>query len=398
MSILEKTFAQVLIEFNTYPHKVKAFLADNRLSAAEKNILQAHLNIRDNKNEEVISALLHLSSGTSNFIEAQRLMILGSAFNNLTKFDDAKTNLEKAIALFEKCNATYFVFHASFTLFWIFANLEDIKSMKIEFDRMGSINPQDGKQALKFLRSKFCFFQLSGLEIEAKDVLMKIDQHFFSMNEDDKTRHLIDKFIFFIQINDLLGAKEILESSKKFRKFSLSENYNYMKKMLDHLILNTPLYAYEKDFKGTPMLFDQIKCIQMLEENNIEGAREIWGRLSKSSPELYKEFLVYNGKRSLFSLCLEKHHPQQSFFRLDPQKEYPSKLDALVDHLFKANGPIRAAHLFELVWGEPAEAKEDLIKVSRLVYRAKVDRKIDIEYRKGTYTLKKGSISKVSSF
>lgn len=395
MSVLEKTFAQVLVEFNTDIRKAKAALDDKRLSAVEKLILQNHLKIRDNKNEEVINNLSHLTPSYSNFVEAHRLMILGSAFNNLTQFHEAKQYLEKAVTLFQKHGPPYFSFHASFTLFWIYANLEDLDSMKVELERMELIAPQDDKQNLKFLRSQFCYFQLADKEMKAQEVLDEIDGRFGEMNEDDKIRHLVDKFIFFVQMNNLTEAKDILDQSKKYRKFSLSENYNYMKKMLDHLMLNTALYVYEKDFQCAPILYDQIKCIQYLEEKNILQAKDVWAKLNKCSPGIFKEFLNYAGKRSLFSLCLEKHKLEQ-LPKLHNVKAYPSKLDALVSHLSKATVPLRAAYLFELIWGEPPQDKEDLKKVSRLVYRAKIELALEIEFRKGTYLLKPKSYLKSS--
>lgn len=395
MSVLEKTFAQILVEFNTDIRKAKAALDDKRLSTAEKIILQNHLKIRDNKNEEVINNLIHLTPSSSTFVEAHRLMILGSAFNNLTRFQEARQYLEKAVILFQKHGPPYFSFHASFTLFWIYANLEDLESMKVELNRMELITPQDEKQNLKFLRSKFCYFQLADEEIKARKVLNEIDFRFGEMNEDDKIRHLIDKFIFVVQMNNLPEAKDILEQSKKYRKFSLSENYNYMKKMLDHLMLDTALYVYEKDFQGAPILYDQIKCIQYLEEKNIFQAKDVWAKLNQCSPGIFKEFLNYNGKRSLFSLCLEKHKLDHRP-KLHEAKAYPSKLDALVCHLSQTTVPLRAAHLFELIWGEPPQDKEDLKKVSRLVYRAKIELGLEIEFRKGTYLIRPKSYLKSS--
>ena len=55
-----KTFIRALHTLTHDAKKAKAFLNDKRLSLAEKTILQAHLDLRDCKNDATINALIDL--------------------------------------------------------------------------------------------------------------------------------------------------------------------------------------------------------------------------------------------------------------------------------------------------------------------------------------------------
>jgi hypothetical protein len=169
-----------------------------------------------------------------------------------------------------------------------------------------------------------------------------------------------------------------------------------MKKLLDNYTKNIPIYAYERDFCKVPILFHQISVIQALEEKKMDIAKFHWEHLKTISPSDFQHDFIYSGTKCIFSLCLGKHltlAKNQSELVL---AQGLNKLDALLALLEMAKAPLHAELIFEKIWGRSIESKEDLIKVSRLVYTAKQKKKVDIRYHKGTFELLKIKSKKAS--
>ena len=108
-------------------------------------------------------------------------------------------------------------------------------------------------------------------------------------------------------LEELQQASGVLNELKQFRNYQLSENYNFMKKMLDHLTDGSPLYVYDHLFQNVPVLLHQLKVIQFLEEKNLDQARAHWEKLKSISPQIYGKAFEYHGSTCLFSLGLRMH-------------------------------------------------------------------------------------------
>ena len=142
---------------------------------------------------------------------------------------------------------------------------------------------------------------------------------------------------------------------------------------------------YGDDFKSVPVLYLQLKVIHSFEEKNISNAQGFWNELQALYPEIYLSDFNYTGAKCLFSLCLDKHQVQQKPISPIQKVDDASLLDTLVDILVSTNSPVPKAQLYECLWKEIPEAKEDMQKLTRLISRARSERGIEIKSRKGTY-------------
>ncbi len=109
-------------------------------------------------------------------------------------------------------------------------------------------------------------------------------------------------------------------------------------------------------------------------------------------PEIYKDNFEYQDTQCLFSLCLEKNRVVQKIPSALQDDHF--KLDKLVSLLKDAKAPMAKAHLYEILWGEPPQDKVALQRLTRLVYKARHLKNLDIQTRKGTYFLHTSSKKK----
>lgn len=392
----EKTFYKALLELSSDPDKAKRSLLDKRLTAIEKQIIDGYLKIRNNQNYEVIESMQKNITSDSMFVESQRLLLIGCASNNLSQFAQAEKYLFNAIEILKKMETPYFHFFAYFNLFWIKSNLNETQQMEKILNEMQKIPVANEHQRLRFLRCQFSFYHKTQDFQNATRVLNEIEPIRSSLSESDIISYLIEKFMFYIQMDDFTHCYDILADMKNYRKFHLSENYKFMKKLMDHLTKESPIYAYAQDFDKVPVLHHQIKFIQSLEENKLDDAKTHWASLQTISPSTYKENYNYNGSKCLFSLCLEKHRHQLVIPKKLEIAENLPKIEALISLLSKSNIPLAAGLIFETIWGRTIEDKEDLMKLTRMVSRAKSEKGVDIVFRKGTYQIKKSAAEKAS--
>lgn len=390
----EKTFYKILMEF-TLIEKTKRSLADRRLTKIEKLIIEGHLNIRKNLNQEVLNTFSESSPSELPFVESQRQLLLGSALNNLSRFTEAEKHMLQSLKLLASVEAPYFEFYAHHTLFTIYDNLQQPKMMLKTIEAMKPL-VKSKRQEAQLLICEFCYEQQVGHFDKAELLLEQINTRMSDLVEADIVRQLVNKFIFVVMMRDLKQANAVLIELKQFRNYQLTENYNFMKKMLDHLIDGAPLYVYDHQFQNVPVLLHQLKVIQSLEEKNLDLARSHWEKLKVISPSTYGKAFEYYGSTCLFSLGLEKHatHATSSIEILTPAGE--TKLDQLYSILQMAHAPTHASMIYELLWGEMPEEKEDMKKVSRLISRLKSEKNLTIEFRKGAYTLVKQKAAKAS--
>ena len=392
----EIAFHKLLLDLFLNPKKAKKYHLDKRLTNTEKNVIEGFLKIRDNQNHEAIELLQNTAASDLLFVESQRLYALGMAANNISQYQLAEKTIYASIEILKNLNQHYFHFSSYFALFWIYANLNEPQKMQSVLNKMESIPVVNDYQKRRLLRAQFTYFQKIQDNANALVYMAKLETLRDQFSESDSIYFLVDKFILLIQMEDLSQAYTVLEDMKNFRKYQLTENYKFMKKLLDHLTKNDPIYAYDKDFEQVPFLLHQIKVIQYLEENNFEMARRHWHCLKEIAPATYEKEFVYAGNKCLFSLGLAKHQDKliaAPTIQIDPEA---SKHEMLISLLTNSQIPLSGGYLFESIWGRLPNDKEDLMKISRLVSRVKTQNNIDIENRKGTYQIKKSLIKKAS--
>ena len=386
----EKTFYKILIEFTTSIEKTKRSLADRRMTNTEKLIIEGHLNIRKNLNQDVLKTFADSSPSELPFVESQRQLLIGSALNNLSRFTEAEKHILESLKILETIEAPFFKFYSYHLLFTIYDNLHQPALMLKTIKAMKPLE-KTKRQEAQFLICEFCYEQQIENFDAARNHLNEINKRMNDLTEGDVVRQLVNKFIFVVMLNELKEANEVLAELKQFRNYQLTENYNFMKKMLDHLIDGSPLYVYDHQFQDVPVLLHQLKVIQCLEEKNTDLALAHWEKLKTISPKTYGKAFEYHGTTCLFSLGLKKHLSTEEKLVLSGE----TKIEQLYSILQKGT-PVHGSMIHELLWGSMPEEKEDLKKVSRLVSRLKAEKQVTVEFRKGVYTLLSSKVSKAS--
>lgn len=382
-----KTFDAYIKEMIYHPERAKKWLADKRLTLHEKKILQGYLLIRDNQNTKVIKELLPLAPSDIDFVRSHWELLLGISYNNIGNFILAEKYLRSAIKDFEEKQELHHLFTALFNYMNLLSNTGKIQAMHKVIRKMEDLNPDGKLSQIRLLRSQFIYACDISDHQKATDLIQKINKIKSEMSESDLIQHLVCEFMFHVKFEELHSAKDTLEQMKKYRKFMLSENFNFMKRLLAHLTEDATIYAYEREFSSLPILFHQIKVIESLQSKELDEANKHWKELQKIAPDVHLEELKYAGEKCLFSLCLDKHLKQKiedPFYAVSGEG---SKIDKAYEILQNLKEPIKKAHLFELLWGEEPESKEDLVRLSNLISKMRRHYGVEVISRKGTYLL-----------
>lgn len=390
----QKTFYKTLLEFNQFPLKARQCLEDKRLTHTEKRILEGYLFVRNNQNDEALTLLRDLPVSELDFVEAQKKLIIGIALNNLSDFQQSEKYLLEAIRILKELNTPYFEFIGLFNLYFIYSNSNQLSLMEETIAQMDRLQIVEEIQSIRILRCKFDFFSESGRTDQAHEILRQLDTYKSRMAESDIISQLVCEFSFYVKHENFEQCRLILDEMKQYRKFQLTENFNFMKKLLDHLVMNAPIYLYGDDFKSIPLLYNQLKVIHALEDLDRKSAEDTWERLMKSFPESYLPGFKYVGAKCLFSLCLEKHLDSTISKSGLVKPESSSKLESLLRLMESLKKPVSKGELYELIWGEGPSDKDDLKKLARLISRARLENGIDIKSRKGTYYIEEISVRK----
>jgi hypothetical protein len=380
----QKTFYKILFEFGNNPTKAKQFLGDKRLTATEKKIIEGYLLIRNNQNQSALDMMKKLSPSELPFVEAQRKFIMGLALNNLSYFGEAEKMIKESLVFFEIIHAPYFLFTGNAMLFTIYSNQHQSSKMKDTLDMLESIPVESQVQVLRLLRCQFDYYSLID-EDKARAILKEIEPRKQEMTESDVISHLVCEFMFFVNLEDLDQCEIVLNDMKNYRKFNLTENFNFMKKMLAHLKTNAPIYLYGDDFKVTPMLYFQLKVIHSFEEKNFKAVEQYWAELHALYPDTYLPEFKYAGNKCLFSLAMDKHRSSYIEKVQINKVEDLSQIDSLVGLLTSSHSPLSKGHIYEYLWDEAPVDKDDFKKLTRLISRVRSERGIEIKSRKGTY-------------
>jgi len=385
--VQQKTFYKLLLDVNLNPSKVKQSLLDKRLTRIEKTIIESYLLIRNNQNNEALNILKGLPPSEFAFVEAQKNLLIGISLNNQSMFTEAEIAIWKSIPTLKTLESQYFLFAAYFNLCFIYFNNRHLSKMNNIIQAMEGIKQESDIQETRLLRCKFIYYSEINETIQAKALLKQIETRKSTMPESDAISHLLLEFSFFVKMEDFVMCEHLLLEMKNFRKYNLTENYNFLKKMLHHLTAGGPIYAYQSDFQYTPILHHQIKVIQSLEEKNLDLAKSHWDALASSNANIYQEHFHYAGGKCLFSLCLAKHTQSIAVPKNLEIKGGVPKVDALISLLTEAGAPLPGPMIYEILWGETPVEKQDMNKLKRLIYRAKNEKQIEIKFHKGTYAI-----------
>ncbi len=378
----QKTFHDVLSTFSENVEAAKDALNDKRLTQFEKTIIEGYLNLRDNKNLEVIHTMESYQGECSNFVLAQKHLLLALAYNNLNQFTKAEELLLRVLPSFEM-SFPYFEFMTRVNLFINYLNTQQISKMYDCLKQLEMIPNLTIRAQIRLCMCQFFYNSAVQEDLAAGESLQKINSFKDQMTESDWMAHLINVFSFAMKTEDMEKGEEVLNEIIKHRKYRTKENFKFMKTLFFHLTENKPIYITDDDFVATPFLYYQIKLIQKLEGMELGDAKFFWGKLQNMFPEQYLDHFQYRGPKCLFSLCLHKHQSKL----LKPMKieETGSHLEKL-DVIFKSHpGPYSKDELFEALWGRKPVDKSDYVRLSNTLARFKAKSQITIKTRKGCY-------------
>lgn len=391
MAVKCKTFDAYIRELILHPERSKKWMNDKRLTMAEKKILQGHLLVRDNKHKEVIEEISSISDSEMEFVNDHKHLLLGICYNNTGRCTEALKYLRLAAIAFEKAGQNYHLFTTLFNMINNLGNLGKIEEMTPVLQRMVDLRVSGRLPETRLLRSQFIHAVDSNNNQLAHELLPRIQKLKIDMPESELGPQLVCEFMFHIKEENFDKAEAVLGEMKKHRKFMIGENFPFMKKLLSHLVENTTIYVYERDFPSQESaLYRQIKVIEALQAQNIEEAQTHWGYLqSRYGKQLYQDDFRWNGEKCLFSLCLDKH--------VAKRKDAPLKLQLVTGDeskyklaykiLKNAQAPMRSGELYELLYGEIINDKEDLKKLVSLIMHIRKHYGVEIISRKGTYEL-----------
>lgn len=386
-----KAYHQALSIFNQDPKKAKQYLKDKRLTQNEKKILQGYFLFRDNLNGEVLELMKSISDPTV-YVDIQKHILLGMASNSLSQISLAVEYFLKARALINEDDSCPLIkFGVLFKLFISYLNLHNVSEMQKLHSEMMALKVSGDDVEIKKLYASFMYQSCAGHIVEAKEALALLESHFPVMSEGMAISYLLKRFMFFVKLEDFTECHKILETMKLHRKYNLTENYNYMKLLLNNLSHDRPLYFSESDFKNSPLLLHMLQVIQSLNLKNLVLAGQFWKKLQEMDARNFQEDFHYVGEKNLFSLCLNKYLSLNK--KVSQVGEWNAQctvsgVSEKLNWVFEnTSDPINKEDLFEFLFGIKPTTKDDMARLTKAIHKFREKHQVSIVSKRGTYAL-----------
>lgn len=387
-----KTFIHAIRTVSINSAKAKTFLQDKRLSQSEKIILNCFLHYRDNDLEQIITDLKSITEYNDAVVESQKELLLGLTMTGKGFFPEALKHMERSFSLLQDQGLPYFEYLITYNQFIISFNMKNQKLMKKFLDKLKQLSLEKDTDCLLVMRCFLNYHLFTNNLEKARQVIDEIDVMFplDKMVDPDAPSYLIDKMNFSIKSENFDESMEILEKMKNYRKFRLTENFQFIKLLVENITNDSPIYFSDTHFKRVPVLFHQMKVIRALEEGKQGEANDHWKKLSLLSPEIYQPNFLFKGDKCLFSIALMKQLEKLKIAEAPVIiSDNSSQHEKIITILKQAKVPVGRDFLFKSVYGKEAETKEDYLRLSKVIYRLKIKLEIEIHYKKGCYFLEK---------
>jgi hypothetical protein len=353
---------------NSNPRKFKYRIDSIINDHHERKLLNAYWLFKRNKKNEPLEMLkkMHLEDS---FYNGFRYYVIGLIQNQFCEYKFAIENLKKSINEFKESKQIDFMIHPLSILILSLGNRRDLKNMALYLDEFKSIDLKTEYRLVQRLHCEALYFYLAKEFDKAKKIITYISQKYPETYKVFAPFLNVIKFSINFSENNLEACYKNLEEYKKFHGTNVRDNYQFMKMLLDHIVLAEPLYVYENDFKDSPELYWQLEVIKSLSLGDFDNAQYFWGKLMFHNADLYQEGFVYHGELNLFSFSLLKYQQYSQNFNLDLNKvkqiqSLIERLDYIFEHL---RAPISKYELMQLLWEEEYsdslnERFKDLIK------------------------------------
>lgn len=383
-SITQITFLKALDEMYESPRKLEKYLKDKRLTRSEKRVVHCWTLLRKCKFKEVILELEKMPD-ESPLLESQRLFLLGNCFNNLGYYQKAKEHLINCVDVLDELGLGRMLFMSGKCLFVAGCNDLDEAYMSIGLNIIDKTYKEQKDQTAFWHFCHFNYARFTGDTREAEKRMKILDRLYPEQTENFKSNYLVSKLMFFAKNENLEACFEVLNEKKKMRSYKYKANTVYMELMLNYLVYDRPIYAYQRDFLGCDILFYQAKLIQSIHERDEQQIEKFWAKLQNQNPQLFSGYLYYQGEKSLFSLALNKAKISLTKPRFGNLPK--DKLKALETILNQLETPIKKKDLFYALWNKEMSSPEDKSKLKNLIYKYRKTHGDELKYDKGTYYL-----------
>jgi tetratricopeptide (TPR) repeat protein len=383
---IHKAYREYLDLYYLGHRKFSEFVDDKRLTQTEKVVLNGWLNLKQNKNKEMLQSLESIKTIPDDYIASQVSFLKGCLYNNSGQFKKSVNYFKKSLQFLENYDAQFEKFNLGLSLIGVYFNLGQAQEMLESIKIITNFDPKTQKSKLYIEQSFFSYFLLTGEYENAEQYFNKLQMKIDLFSSIDKVVFYISSYELFINLSQFKKARETIKKLEEIRSFQNSSNLIYMKMMIDHFELNKPLYVYQKDFIKDDFLFHQISVIKSLEEEEISEAKKHWQFLMDVMPWCYQENFEYHGRKSIFKLCLDKYFSQKmSSTTVNLNQEFSTKEEHLV--FLIQNGIHNKEELYKHIWGEAHQSKEDLAKLKKLVSRVRAKLGIELKFQKNCYKI-----------
>ena len=393
--IYPKVFIRLLTTFHRNPKTTEKELNDKRLTLDEKNILKGWFLLRKNKISEAIEHIQTITNSTSELVIAQKNLLLGICYNNLGQLKKAEFYLAQVMPAIEDLSINCLKFIGYYNLFICYFNQDNLTLSQKTLEKMKELRTDHYRHELLLLQCQFMYHLLTHEEKEAEILLSKLDQQMDKMSESMKLGHYYDKFNFNLSRSNLPECLKCIQEMKKCRSFNFSENFIYMKNLLELLVHDKALYVYPQQFRLNHHYYFQLKVIQAIQGVDLTTANLFWKKLMHFDPENYFEHFKVKDESSLLSLALKKyeHHfrPDNKEIKIALPEGRKEKI--LADLLQNCSHPVPKDIIHQLIWGRNIEDKNDMVKLKKLVSRVRQLYHLDIKFKNNCYFVIKDELS-----
>jgi hypothetical protein len=385
-----KTFLKALEAAHLGTMKGKKFLQDNRLTLQEKNLLDCFLRIRNNDFSFIHDLKENITFKDIPFLDGVKHLILGFVYVYKADSSPAEGYLDKSLSLLQEGASEKFIarmiFKAHSNLFYAHVNQKKKIQLESQFKKICTLQLSSDEDKISFKLLAICYNSLLGNYSKTEDLLEEITEFIPQMTDIQIISLHIEKFDFYIKLDLLDQAQNVLKDLKSHRTFRLSACFQYMDKLLKFIMHGERIYVYDKDFKEHNDLYLLIKVICLLDEADYHEASFYWAKLSERAPETYCPEFNYKGDKCLFSLALNKAMIQKEESNFVLQKNYTDSEEKVIQMLRDAHGmQLKKEELFKHVYDREMNYKEDLVSLASIIYRINKKEEIQIKSKKGTF-------------
>ena len=363
------------------------FLNDKRMSQDEKIVLKGWFLLRKNKTTELIEMILGMSVSQHELVDSQKKLLLGIAYNNLGEMNKAQKYLMNVPEVVLKYPVRAMQFIAYYNLCVCYFNQKKNVELVDAVAQMELLTSDSSRHEIMLKQCQLMSAIQNQKHELAGELLSQLDRSVSKMSESMKLGHLYDKFNYFLSTNHLEQCLQCLWEMKKCRSFHSSENFNYLKALLEMLVHDRPLYFYPQQFKINHSLFYQLKVVHSLQKMDVPAAEVYWSKLRRLDPQTYLEQFQLKDESSLLNLALKKYqiHLTAANSRTPLDTEESTKEKLLYGLLTQSGHPVSKEMIHQLLWNKPMLDKEDMLKLKKLVSRVRSCYNLDIKFKNGCY-------------